>query len=87
MTRVLWDDTVPFHDTVPIRVKLDRADAHNRAEMRKRFIPRGCDQQGRVEPGWQQSGFSDGRGEWSLLGLELLALSAVIVISIIAWIV
>jgi hypothetical protein len=35
---------------------------------------------------WKQSQF-DGRGEWSLLGLELLALSAVIVISIVAWLV
>jgi hypothetical protein len=74
MTRLFWDNTVPFHDTVPIE------------HPRKVYVPAGCDQQGRQEPGWQQSQF-DGRGEWSLLGLELLALSAVIVISIVAWLV
>ena len=71
MTRLLWDETQPFHDTVPLK-------------SRKVYVPVGCDQQGRQEPGWKQSEF-DGRGEWSLLGLELLALSAVIVISIVAW--
>ena len=81
MTRLLWDDTVPFHDTVPIRVKLDRADAYNRSEMRKRLATKSE----QVEPEWQQSGYAEGRGEWSLLGLELLALSAVVAVSIVAW--
>ena len=91
---ILGDDTLQpiFPDTIPFdREKIESAFERENEAMKRRmkrpYIPAGCDQQGRVEPGWQQSGFADGRGEWALLGMELLAVSAVVVIALIAWLV
>jgi hypothetical protein len=82
-----WLDTVPVTDRAKINAAFKIENEAMKRRMKRPYIPEGCDQQGRVEPGWQQSGFGDGRGEWELLGMELLAVSAVVVIALIAWLV
>jgi hypothetical protein len=92
MTRLLWDETVPFRDTVPLdrlRERMREQQDRDWAELRRRLPPPGLDQQGRYQT--RQIEFTDSDLDHStvdgrVMGIYALILSALAMILIVSWV-